>query len=124
MSKHQTKLAEWLREKKSDMGLTWAGMAEATGIPEKSLYSVLSGERSPTRLMQWAMFAKLCDTPGDERDLGFALAMSRNTVKLDMRHADDLQRELVLLAEKALTGGYELAAIKYAISALKGGKPS
>ena len=124
MSKQQTKLAEWLRQKKSDMGLTWAGMAAATGIPEKSLYSVLSGVRSPTRLMQWAMFAKLCDTPGDERDLGYAVAMSRNLVKLDMRNADDLQRELVCLVERVLIGGYDLAATKHAISALKGSKPS
>ena len=123
MSNHQTKLAEWLRQKKADLGLTWAGMAAATGIPEKSLYSVLAGDRFPTRLMQRAMFAKLC-TPEDERALDVALAMSRNLVKLDMRNADDLQRELVCLVERVLIGGYDLAATKHAISALKGSKPS
>ena len=124
MRKQQTKLAEWLRQKKYDMALTWAEMSRATGIPEKSLYAVLSGVRSPTRLMQWAMFAKLCDAPGDARDLGVAIAMSRNLVKLDMSNADDLQRELVCLAEMVLTGGYDPAAVKHAIAALKGGKPS
>jgi len=104
--------------------LTWAEMSRATGIPEKSLYAVLSGVRSPTRLMQWAMFAKLCDTPGDERDLGSAISMSRNLVKLDMRNADDLQRELVCLAEIALNGGCDLDSMKSAIAALKGSKPS
>jgi len=123
VSKQQTKLAEWLRQKKADLGLTWAGMAAATGIPEKSLYSVLAGDRFPTRLMQRAMFAKLC-TPEDERALEVALAMSRNLVKLDMRSADDLQRELVCLAEIALNGGCDSASMKSAITALKGSKPS